>query len=413
MSNPKKIFSILFLLIFCSTILYSQKATYEIKTKTKNLPFGLKQKTSKNKIIIGLALSGGGARGFAQIGVLKAIKEEGIDVDVITSTSMGSIIGGLYSMGYSIAEIDSIARNTNWEDLLTLNRKSNRRDLYVHQKITEDRAVFSIRLDGFKPVIPTSLNNGEKVSNFLNLLSLKAPIHVDGSFDDLKTKYRAVCTDLISGKPVVLNSGSISQAMRASASVSFLLSPVKFDSLLLVDGGLVANIPVNYAKSLGADLVIAVNTTSNLHKKDELNVPWIVADQVVSIPMKRLNDEQLKSADIVVTPNLENHLATDFNNIDTIIFKGYSSAKKLLKGIKAKIDSMTASKSLKELKRFNNLKLPNTSTEIEERFFNNLPKEKDFTSLDLMLYMDSLYKTGKYKTIKSEVISNHKQTNRA
>jgi len=228
MIKPKKIFSFLLL---CVLIIHAQtptqtKITFEVKTKTQKLPFGLEVKTPLNCPTIGLALSGGGARSFAQIGVLKALQEEEINIDVITATSMGSIIGGLYSIGYSVDEIDSIVRKTNWDELLKLNRKSNRRDLYINQKINEDKAVFSLRLDGFKPVIPTSLNSGEKISNFLNLLSLRAPLHVEKSFDELYTKYRAVCTDLISGKPIVLNSGSISQAMRASAGVSFYYPPL-------------------------------------------------------------------------------------------------------------------------------------------------------------------------------------------
>jgi len=224
MIRSKHILAFIFLTAFFVNAqqIQNNTHTYEIKTKTKILPFGVKQEIPVNNLTIGVALSGGGARGFAQIGVLKALLEEGINIDIITSTSMGSIVGGLYSMGYNIQEIDSMAKNTNWAEFIKLNSKSDRSDLYIDQKITEDKAIFSLRLDGFKPVIPISLNNGEKISNYLNLATLKAPIHVNTSFDELRTKYRAVCTDLLTGKPIVLNSGSLSQAMRASASVSFL-----------------------------------------------------------------------------------------------------------------------------------------------------------------------------------------------
>lgn len=405
MINKKKIFSflLLFAFIISAQTTFSQKLTFEVKTKTKELPFGLEQRIFKNKLVIGIALSGGGARGFAQIGVLKAFKEEGITIDVITSTSMGSIIGGLYSMGYSIDEIDSIAKNTDWDALLKLNRKTNRRDLYINQKITEDKAVFSLRLDGFKPVIPTSLNNGEKISNYLSLLSLKAPIHVEKTFDELYTKYRAVCTDLISGKPVVLKSGSISQAMRASASVSFLLSPIKLDSFLLVDGGLVANIPVSIAKSIGTDFVFAVNTTSRLHKKGELKLPWVMADQIVSIPMKILDDEQLKKANVIITPQLNDHLATDFNNIDSIITSGYVSAKLKIRGVKKHLDSLSTRRQIDSLVYFKNLTIGETATNLEKIFYKKLSNKKTFTNFDLMLYLDSIFSTGNYKSVKSEL----------
>jgi len=404
MINPNKIFTCLFLIsVFFVQTALSQTFTYKVNTKTKTLPFGLKQQVPAENITVALALSGGGARGFAQIGVLKALKEEGINIDIITATSMGSIVGGLFSVGYSVDEVDSIARNTNWGDLLKLNRKYNRRDLYVNQKITEDKAVFSLRLEGFKPVIPTSLNNGEKISNYLNLLSLKAPLHINKSFDELRTKYRAVCTDLISGEPVVLKSGSISQAMRASASVSFLLSPVIYDSLMLVDGGLVANIPVNVAKTTGAEFIIAVNTTSRLHKKEELDLPWVVADQVVSIPMKKLNDYQLKNADVVITPDLKNHIATDFNNIDSIITRGYLSAKKVITGLKKQLDSLSAVKQIDSLVFFNNVVVGNKATREEKVFFNKFRKQEKFSNLDLILYLDSLFTNGNYKSIKSEI----------
>src|SRR5690606_18454347 len=135
---------------------------------------------------------------------------------------------------------------------------------------TEDRAIFALRLKGLTPVLPTSINDGQKLSNFLNLLTLQAPIHVNDNFDELRTQFRAVCTDLVSGSPVIISKGSLSQAMRASSSVSFFLSPVKMDSLILVDGGLVANIPVKIAEEIGGEYVIAINTTSSLHDVEDL-----------------------------------------------------------------------------------------------------------------------------------------------
>src|SRR5690606_40905259 len=131
--------------------------------------------------------------------------------------------------------------------------------------------------------------------------TLQAPIHTDTSFDDLKINFRAVCTNLVTGEPVIIDGGSLSQAMRASSSVSFFLSPVLKDTLILVDGGLVANIPVKIAKDLGADIVIAVNTTSELYSKEELELPWIIEDKVTSIPVKLMNEIQAANTDVVVS----------------------------------------------------------------------------------------------------------------
>ena len=122
---------------------------------------------------------------------------------------------------------------------------------------------------------------------------------------------------------VVIERRSLSRALRASSSVSFLLKPVKWDDWLLVDGGLVSNVPVSVVKQNGADLVIAVNTTSPLRTVKEIDLPWEIADQVVSIPIKKLNDMDLAIADIVITPQLNNRTSTNFANVDSLISIGY------------------------------------------------------------------------------------------
>ena len=222
-----------FFALFLSISFAQQTEIIKIETSSRQLPFGLSENISKEKPIIALALSGGGARGLAQIGVLKALEEGGIPIDLIIGTSMGSIVGGLYSAGYSIDELDSLAKTIDWNSLISLDRKTNRGELFVDQKITEDKAVLNLRLQGLKPIIPTSINDGQRLSNELNLLALQAPIHVEASFDNLFYKFRAVCTDLVTGEKVVLDKGPLSLAMRASSSVSFLLSPTNYDSLVL------------------------------------------------------------------------------------------------------------------------------------------------------------------------------------
>lgn len=333
---------ILLILIFLINIIIfpQEKKIINLQTVENNLLFGLKEKVPAYKPKVALVLSGGGARGIAQIGVIKALQESGIYINQIVGTSMGSIIGGLFAAGYTVDDIDSIVKYTDWNQLLALDRETNRRELFVDQKVTEDKAIFALRLSGLSPVIPTSINTGHKLSNFLNLLTLQAPIHVNSNFDELKTSFKAVCTDLVTGNPVVLESGSLSQAMRASSSVTFLLSPVTIDSLILVDGGLVSNIPVEIAKDLGNDYIIAVNTTSNLRTKKELQLPWIVADQIISIPMKILNEQQIQKADVLIEPELADKLSTDFSNSDSLIYQGYKKTKEFIDKINNDIDSI-------------------------------------------------------------------------
>lgn len=399
----KKIFAFITAIII-STTLAQPTEVIRVETVKRSLPFGLSENISKDRVKVALALSGGGSRGLAQIGVLKAFEEAGISIDIIVGTSMGSIVGGLYSAGYSISEMDSIAKNTDWESFISLDRKTNRRELFVDQKITEDKAVLNLRLDGLKPIIPTSINDGRRLSNHLSLLALHAPIHVNGDFDKMLYKFRAVCTNLISGEKVVLDKGSLALAMRASSSVSFLLSPTSYDSLLLVDGGLVANIPVKTAIEQGGEYVIAVNTTSELHSEEELIYPWIVADQVVSIPMKLLNESQLSKANASIKPDLTNIAATDFNIIDSIIQQGYNDSKNLAYQIKKSIDSLCRARFSKDNVYYKNVMINDSAVpEFWDAFYKYSANSDSISSTDIKLVLNYIFQKGDYENLQAEI----------
>ncbi|MER3524081.1 MAG: hypothetical protein C4326_08430 [Ignavibacteria bacterium] len=275
---------------------------------------------------IGLVLSGGGARGVAQIGVLKALEEYNIPIDFISATSIGAIIGGLYASGYTPAQIESLALKTNWDELLSFSDEAKRIDLAIDQKVAADWSFLVVRFEGLQPVIPHAVSSGQRLTNFLSEQTLQALYHPDPTFDDLKIPFRAVTTDLISGKRIVMGRGSLAQALRASATVPLLFSPIEIDSMQLVDGGLVSNIPVDVAREAGCDIVIAVNSTSGLRNADELKAPWQTADQIMGIMMQLPNQEQLKLADVVVTPDIGRHLSSDFTGLDTLIEEGYVAA---------------------------------------------------------------------------------------
>ena len=403
MREQIKILVIVFI-VFLSNSFSQTKYVLSLDLKEKKLPFGLTDFVPEHKPEIAFALSGGGARGLSQIGVLKAFEEAGIKPDLIVGTSMGSIVGGLYAAGYSIDQLDSIARQTDWNDLLTLTNQSDRRDLFVDQKVTEDRAIFSFRLDGLNPLLPTSFNDGQKLSNQLNILTFNAPLHSDASFDLLAIKFRAVCTDLITGSLVLLDRGSLSNALRASSSVTFFLAPIKADSLLLVDGGLVANIPVDVAKESGGDFIIAVNTTSGLWPEENLSTPWIVADQIVSIPMKQNNEDQLSKADFVVAPDIKNILSTDFNLVDTLLFLGYNSTKPIVGEIKKKINSAVYNSFPGQEKYFYKLKLSDSLTLKEKTFFSGYEELDSVSNKKINYDLYNLFETGNYKKLSAQIL---------
>lgn len=398
-----KIMVIIFVAV-SSEIMSQPTEVISIETTKRFLPFGLSENISKDRIKVGLSLSGGGARGLAQIGVLRSLEEANVPIDLIVGTSMGSIVGGLYAAGFSVQELDSIAKYTDWESFISLDRKTNRRELFVDQKITEDKAVLSLRLQGLNPIIPTSINDGQRLSNHLNLLALHAPIHARENFDNLLFKYRAVCTNLINGDKVVLDKGSLGLAMRASSSVSFLLSPASYDSLLLVDGGLVANIPVKTAIEQGADFTIAVNTTSELHSEEELVYPWIVADQVVSIPMKLLNDVQLSNADITITPTLPNVSAADFENVENIIEQGYRDSKETAFQIKRMIDSLYREKFFYNNQYYKNIMVNDSSVpEFWDVLSNYTDNRDSISSAAIKLTLNHIFESGVYENLRAEI----------
>jgi NTE family protein len=389
------------LLLFTSMSYSQADKILSLEYKTKQLPFNLIEKITADRPVIALALSGGGSRGFAQIGVLMAFEENGIQVDNIVGTSMGSVVGGLYASGYSVEELDSIISHTDWDNLLSLDRETNRRELFIDQKVTEDKAIFSLRMKGLTPIIPNSIYSSEKMANYLNLLTIQSPIHTFDGFNKLKYNFSAVCTDLTTGNPVILKSGSLSQAMRASSSVSFLLPPVNMDSLVLVDGGLVANIPAAIA-SKNSDYTIAINTTSPLHSTEELHYPWMIADQLVSIPMKILNEEQLKDADFVITPQ-NTKASNDFRNLDSLVIEGYKATLPLIKKLKENIDSLYYRKFREKEFYIKNVISSTASSDYERQLLQKYSLKDSVSNYEILTDMSTLFNRGDLFDIKAEI----------
>jgi NTE family protein len=239
------------------------------------------------------------------------------------------MIGGLYASGYDAHELDSITRNTDWEALLGIGDEARRSELFIDQKVENDRSLLTLRLDGFSPVLPEAISTGARMTQFIEGLVWGSAYHSEGSFDNLKYRFRAMATDLVAGRSIVLDSGNLALALRASATVPLRFSPVARDSMLLVDGGLLSNVPVHVARELGCDIVIVVNTTSPLQSVEKLQDPWNVADQVVTLMMQQLSRSELDDADFVITPDLHRIVGTDFSNPAEIIDSGEVAARRV------------------------------------------------------------------------------------
>lgn len=289
---------------------------------------------------IAVALSGGAARGLAQIGVLKAFDEAALDVDYLAGTSVGAIIGGLYASGYTAEEIDSIASELDWELFSSLRDKRPRENLFIEQKTEEERSLLTLHFDKFKFIVPEGISPGSSFFNVLQSLYWNAPYHPRGSFANLRMPFISVATDLNSGKAIYLNSGNLTKSVVASAAVPLRFAPVRIDSMILVDGGIKENVPVAAAKTFQPDLCIAVNTTSKLLKSKDINSPWNIADQIVSLSMTEYTISQLEMADYVIEPDLDEITNDEFDKVRELIEIGELEAKQSLAAIKDKIDSI-------------------------------------------------------------------------
>jgi len=412
----KVIKNIIIVLLFLIPFLIQaqNKIDLSLKLKNKQLPFGLVKKIAWEKPNVGLVLSGGGARAISHIGVLQAIEELKIPIDYIVGTSMGSVVGGLYSAGYSIDEIDSILTSINWNTLFSSNSLT-RKNLFIDQKITEDKALLSLRLDGTTPVIPKSINTGQKISNILTLMALNAPINKFNSFNQLLYKFRAVSTDLISGEKVVLKNGSLSKAMRASSSVSFVLPPITIGSSQLVDGGLVDNLPIKTALENDVEVIIASDATSNLRSETELNYPWEIADQIVSIPSKIIKDQSKRFADILIEQKLNKHANNNFSNLDSIVTMGYKNAIRKIGLANNLIRNQFKKNIISKRGKFNNrifrnLVLSNNPNLLEQKLFEKYLLKDSVSSSDILLDLYSAYDKGDYKEISASILIDSVET---
>lgn len=249
------------------------------------------------KPMLGLALSGGGLRGITQIGVLKVLDENGIQINRLVGTSIGAVIGGLYASGYRPDEIWEITKAIDWGRILV--DAPQRSALFLGEKQKRNRALLQFRLQGLKPSVPEALTPGQNLLDILTNLTLNAPFH-SLDFTQFPTALRILTTDLLTGDKVLLEKGDLAEAMRASIAIPLLFTPVSHENKLLVDGGIINNIPVLETRDFGADHVIAVNATSPLRSGEDMTAPWEIADQVTTIMQQTNNRAQLAAADVVI-----------------------------------------------------------------------------------------------------------------
>lgn len=272
---------------------------------------------------IGLVLSGGGALGLAHVGVIEWLEEHHIPIAYVGGTSMGGLVGGLFATGHDAAEIKEFVRSIDWS--VMFNPAAPFKDLAFRRK--EDRREFPNKLEmglrgGLR--LPSGISPGHEVG--LTLSRFAAPYSEFRSFDDLPTPFRCVAADLITGKQVVFSEGSLPTALRATMSLPAIFSPIEVGDMVLADGGMLNNLPVDVVKGMGANLTLAVTLVDPEATKDSLNSLLGVAKRSIGIMIDANERRSMALADLLITPDLSGFTSKDFARFEQMEQRGYQAA---------------------------------------------------------------------------------------
>ncbi|SHK11642.1 NTE family protein [Tangfeifania diversioriginum] len=274
---------------------------------------------------VAVVLSGGGAKGFAHIGVLKILEEEGIPIDIIVGTSMGNLIGGIYSLGYNADEIEMLVTNQNWEQVLL--DKIPREDLFFNDQILKQRYQLSLSFSDVKSIgLPQGIINGQNVLNIFCGLAANVPEKAD--FSKFPISFACVATDLETGEEVVMREGFLPTAMFSSMAIPGVFQAANHNNKLLVDGGAVNNFPADVAKQMGADIIIGVDIRGNLLPRDKLATMDGVISQMVNFLGQGKDSINNSYCDILIRPDITGYSVGSFSNeaADTLIRRGEKAA---------------------------------------------------------------------------------------
>lgn len=289
-------------------------------------PRGSGERVSASRPKVAVVLSGGGAKGVAHVRALKVVEEAGIPVDMVVGTSMGALVGGLYASGYTTAQLDSIVTSQNWMELLTDKVERSRRTLELKQKLEPYMVNIAFEKSPFE-VIEGGLLKGNSVSYLLS--ELTADHLTPMSYDDLPIPFACIATDIANNREVVMRKGILAESMRSSMSIPGVFPPVKVDSMVLVDGGLKNNFPVDVARRMGADYVIGINVGNENHKYDDIHSTIDVLMQVLDMACANKLEDNKDDADVFMHVDVEGYSAASFYDkaIDTLLVHGEEAAR--------------------------------------------------------------------------------------
>ena len=285
---------------------------------------------------VGVVLSGGGAKGFAHIGALKVIEEAGLPIDYIAGTSMGSIIGGLYAMGYDLETMTRLTKEQNWDAVMS--DAIPRKYLLVDDKILNRHYLVTFPFRNRKIQMKSSIYDGEMIN--LLLARLTSPAYKIRNYNELPIPFLCVATDIENAEAYEMTRGNLQRSIRASMSIPFYYPPVEVDNRLLIDGGMRNNFPVHNLREKGLDIIIGVNVQRDYHDKEDLNTLAKLLDQMIAMTDIDASRQAMEEVDIHIKPHLSDYGMMDFNSFDTIIALGEEAAREYLPQLKHLADSI-------------------------------------------------------------------------
>ena len=379
---------------------------------------------------VALVLSGGGARGYAELPILELIEELDIPVDIVVGTSIGSIMGGFYSAGYSPKEIANIAMNIDWPPLFNDEAAS------PYESILGDRSLFSNPLSinlglDFSLQLGDSIATGQNVYDLFRKLTIKYPSNMN--FDSLPIPFRAMVTNIESGESEILHDGDIAEAMRSSMSMPGVFSPYKINDKYYMDGGVRYNLAINVVKEMGYDIIIAVEITPEItgNKNSYNSNPTVALMDIINIAQRSTNKKMYEDADLVVFPDLTNYTILDFQKCQQIYDIGKETAEEYrnaFEELRKKIYPKDYDSNGKRISEYKKPKkhgsymnagykipssikitgaLPQDKKSIEKSF--DKIKDEEFTSKKMDQFIRSIMITGNYTSATPKLIETEEE----
>lgn len=411
----KKNFFIILLSLFCIYI-YSEPRSADGK-----LPAGPKP---KDRPSVALVLAGGGAKGFAHLPVIELIEKMDIPIDMIVGTSIGSIIGGLYSAGYTPSEIDRSFQNVDWTPIFADAAFSPYENTLMEHSLFRNLITLNLGLD-LSLKLGKGVSNGQKIYEMIKERTLKYPSNMD--FNRLPVPFRAVVCDMLTGEALVLDEGDLAEAIRASMSLPSVFEPMEIDGKYYMDGGIRYNLAINVAKNMGYDIIIAIDISQKVRNDPDVfsSNPAIAMLNTITIAQYTATQSMYKDADLVILPELADFGTLDFKKSSLIYEEGKKTVTKYtqaLEDIRKKIypkdydadgKRISKYKVLPEYSEYDFKSLPVISSikteglfPVDQKYINAQSekiKGKEFTPSVFTDFMESLKLTGNYKSIKARI----------